>query len=152
MLPSTKSTESIQSKRLVAYYPWDDDDPEWEDLNQDVDETVERDIDEMNGETVNLKEITKDERDRQMRHSIENAHRHKYLKTVYVYWKRMCAAYRKKAKSLKKKLSFLNRYGVDENGDFAPIQLFSHFSHRIRLVSCFVVVNVVVCANNCLEA
>jgi len=105
-------------------------------LNEDVDETVARDIDEMNGDTVNLAEITEDQRDDQMRHHMENAHRDNYLKAVYIHWKKICATYRRKAKSLKKKLSFLNRHGVNQNGDFAPNQLCSHFSHHMRLVSC----------------
>jgi len=113
---------------------------------------VARDIDEMNGDLVNLTEITEDERDRQMRHHMENSHRDNYVRAACVHWKKVCATYREKAKSLKKKLSFLNRRGVDQNGDFAPNQLCSRFSRRMRLVSCFVVVDVVVRANDCFRS
>jgi hypothetical protein len=117
-------------------------------LNEDVDESVARDIDEMNGDIVNSTEITEEERNRQMENNMKNAHRDNYLRAACVHWKKVCATYRKKAKSLKKKMSFLNRHGVDENGDYAPNQLCSRFSRRMRLVSCFVVVDVVVCAND----
>jgi len=132
----------------VASYPWDDGDPAWEDLNEDVDETVARDIDELNGDTLNLMEISQDERDRQMRNHTQNAHRDNYLKAASVHWRKICATYRAKAKSLKKKLSLLNRRGIDENGDFSPMKLCSHFSHNLQQVSNFVVVNVVVRTND----
>jgi len=117
-----------------------------------VDETVARDIDELNGDTVNLIEITQDERDRQMRNHTLCAHRDNYLRVASVHWRKICTTYRAKAKSLKKKLSLLNRRGVDENGDFAPMKLWSHFSRRLQEVSYFVVVNVVVVLILFLEA
>jgi hypothetical protein len=113
---------------------------------------VARDIDEMNGDMANLTEITEEERDRQMRHHAENAYRDNYLRAACVHWKKVCATYREKAKSLKKKLSFLNRHGVNRNGDFAPGQLCSRFSPHMRVVSCFVVEDVVVCANDCFRS
>ena len=146
------SQRSSEPKAKVALYPWDDGNPEWEDLNDDVDETVARDIDQMNGDIVNLAEITEGERDRQMQRNIRNARRDNYLRAACVHWKKVCATYREKAKSLKKKLSLLNRHGVDQNGGFAPNKLCSRFSRRMRLVSCFAVVDVVVCTNDCLEA
>jgi len=131
-----------EPKRQVALYPWDDGNPEWEDLDEDVDETVARDIDELNGDTVNLMRISEDERDRQMKDYTHNAHRNNYLRAASVQWRKICATYRAKAKSLRKKLSFLNRRGFDENGDFAPMKLCSRFSYCLREVSYFVVVNV----------
>jgi hypothetical protein len=106
----------------------------------------------MNGDILGLTEITEAERDHQMRDRMKNADRDNYLAAALVYWKKVCVTYRKKAESLKKKLSFLNRRGVNQNGDFAPGQLCSRFSHRMRLVSCFVVVNVVVYANDCFRS
>jgi hypothetical protein len=105
-----------------------------------VDETVARDIDELNGDTLDLMEITQDERDHQMRHHTQTAHRDNYLKAATVHWKKICATYRAKAKSLKKKLSLLNHRGFDENGNFSPMKLYSHFPHNLQQVSNFVVV------------
>ena len=134
---SLPSPQPFESSRKVAFYPWDDDDPVWEDLKEDVDETVARDIDEMNGDMGGMEEITKDERDRQMRQRMLNAHRNKYLRVAHFHWKKVCVAYRKKAKSLKKKLSLLDQCSFDQNGDFAPNKLCSRFSQRMNLVSCF---------------
>jgi hypothetical protein len=112
-------------------------------LDEDVDGTVARDIDELNGDTLNIMEITQEDRDHQMRHLMQNAHRDNYLRAASVHWRKICSMYRAKAKSLKKKLSLLHRRGIDENGDFAPTKLCSHFSRRLQEVSYFVIVNVV---------
>jgi len=110
---------------------------------------VARDIDQMNGDIVNLVDITENDRDDQMERNMRSAHRDNYLRATYFHWKKVCATYRKKAKSLIKKLSLLNRYGVDKSGDFAPNKLCSRFSRRMRSVSCYMVLDVVVCANDC---
>lgn len=123
----------------MALYPWDDDDPAWEDLNEDVDETVARDIDELNGDTLNLIEITQEERDHQMRYHAQNTYRENYIRAASVHWRKICSMYRAKGKSLKKKLSLLHRRGFDENGDFVPMKLCSHFfpsSARVKLYCC----------------
>src|SRR5215469_12952041 len=39
------------------------------------------------------------------------------------------------AKSLKRKLSLLNRRGIDENGNFSPIKLWSHLPPHMQKVS-----------------
>ena len=109
-----------------------------------MDETIARDIDELNGDALNLMEITQEERDHQMRDHTQNADHKNYTIAASKHWRKICLMYRAKAKSLKKKLSLLDRRGIDENGDFTPMKLCSHFSRNLQEVSCIVVVNVVV--------
>ena len=46
-------------------------------------------FDEMEGDIANFTEITKDERDRQMRHYAEHAHHGNYLRAACVHWKKV---------------------------------------------------------------